>query len=221
MYISPMSLGSLARAILGKKFFPMVGSWYRAVFVDLEKVVDSLPPLPPGAQVLDIGGGDGEMINIILRRHPDLSITMLDLSPRLGLFLKPEFRERVRMLPSTSLRDYATTEYKTPDLVIINDVIHHVPVKDRPGFFADLRTVLRGQATMLFVKDIELGYFRSTLSLLADRYVSGDKRVSLISRQALTAVVGEIFPKAEARDTKLFEVDAPNYALIFAVDRSD
>jgi len=215
-----MSLGSLARKVLGKKFFPTVGSWYRSVFVDLEKVVDCLPLLPPGSQVLDIGGGDGEMINIILRRNPDLAITMLDLSPSLGLFLKPEFRQRVRILPSTSLRDYAATEYKAPDLVIINDVIHHVPIEDRRGFFADISAVLRGRPTTLFVKDLEPGYFRATLSLWADRYVSGDKKVSLVSRESVTAVVREVFPKAEVRATKLFDTDGPNYALVFAVGDS-
>jgi cyclopropane fatty-acyl-phospholipid synthase-like methyltransferase len=212
-----MSLGSMARVVLGKKFFPVVGSWYRAVFVDLEKVVDCLPSLPPGSQVLDIGGGDGEMINILLRRSPELAITMLDLSPRLGLFLKPEFRARVRVLPSTSVAAYASTEYKVPNLVIISDVIHHVPVKERAGFFADLRTVLRGQASTLFIKDLEPGYFRANLSLLADRYVSGDKTVSLVSRETVTALVREVFPKAEARETKLFAIDGPNYALTFSV----
>lgn len=210
-----MSLGSMARAILGKRWFPVVGHWYRAVFVDFEKVVDCLPNLAPGSHVLDIGGGDGEMINILLRRSPDLNITMLDLSPRLGLSIKPEFRERVRILPSTSLKDYAATSYALPDLVIASDVVHHVPVDERPKFFADIRLVLKGRAAELFVKDFEPRYFRSTLSLLADRYVSGDAKVSLVGRETITTLVREVFPGAEVRSTKLFEIDGPNYALIF------
>ncbi len=217
MYSLGMSLGSIARVILGKRWFPVVGSWYRAVFVDLEKVVDCLPELAPGAQVLDIGGGDGEMINILLRKRPAIQVTMLDLSPRLGLFLKPEFRQRVRILPSTSLRDYATTEYPIPDLVIVSDVVHHVPIEVRSSFFADLRQVLKGKTTTLFVKDLEPGYFRSVLSLLADRYVSGDKKVSLVSRETVTTLVREAFPRASVQSTPLFETDGPNYALLFAI----
>jgi cyclopropane fatty-acyl-phospholipid synthase-like methyltransferase len=217
MYILPMSLGSLARTILGQRWFPVVGGWYRGVFVDLERVVDCLPELPAGARILDIGGGDGQMINILLARHPEVAITMLDMSPRLGSFLKPEWKERVRLFPATSLRDYAKAEHEVPDLVIIGDVIHHVPEERRTEFFADLRTVLRGQATTLFVKDLEPGHFRSTLSVLADRYVSGDKRVSLASREAVTLLVREAFPGAEVRSTQLFEIDCPNYALLFSI----
>jgi cyclopropane fatty-acyl-phospholipid synthase-like methyltransferase len=212
-----MSLGSMARVVLGKRWFPVVGHWYRAIFVDLEKVADCLPDLAPGSHVLDIGGGDGEMINILLRRNPDVNITMLDLSPRLGLSLKPEFRARVRVLPSTSLRDYATTKYEFPDLVIASDVVHHVPVDERPGFFADIRLVLHGHPTALFVKDLEPRHFRSVLSLLADRYVSGDGKVSLVGHEAVTTLVREVFPNAEVRSTKLFEIDGPNYAVVFSV----
>jgi len=207
----------MARAILGQRWFPVVGGWYRAVFVDLERVVDCLPELPAGARILDIGGGDGQMINILLARHPQVEITMLDLSPSLGSFLRPELRERVRLLPATSLRDYAKTAHEVPNLVIIGDVIHHVPVARRTEFFADLRTVLRGQATSLFIKDLEPGHFRSTLSLLADRYVSGDKLVSLASRETVTMLVREAFPGAEVRPTRLFDVDCPNYALLFSI----
>jgi hypothetical protein len=105
-----MSLSSLARAVLGDRLFPVLGRRYRALFVDLEKVVSCLPSFPPGAHVLDIGGGDGEMMNRILELHPEIDVTMLDSSPRLGAFLKPELRSRVRLLPSTTLAAYAGME---------------------------------------------------------------------------------------------------------------
>jgi hypothetical protein len=43
------------------------------------------------------------------------------------------------------------------------------------------------------------------------------RKVSLVSRETVTALVREAFPKAEARETKLFAIDGPNYALTFAV----
>jgi len=217
-YIPAMSLGSTARSLLGKRWFPVVGGWYRSVFVDLERVVECLPEVGPEARVLDIGGGDGQMINILLERRPGLRITMLDMSSSVGSFLKPELRERVQLLPSTSLRDYAAVVHDVPDLVIVGDVIHHVPAERRPEFFADLRTVLRGQPTTLFIKDLEPGHFRSLLSLWADWYVSGDRAVTLASRETVTALVREAFPGARVRSTRLFELDAPNYALVFSID---
>jgi cyclopropane fatty-acyl-phospholipid synthase-like methyltransferase len=208
----------MARVLFGDRWFPLLGRWYRAMFVDLEKVVQSLPPFPPGARVLDIGGGDGDMINILLRRNPDLDVTMIDLSPRLGAFLEPELRRRVRLLPSTSLKDYAATDYQAPDFVLVSDVIHHVPLADRLAFFGDLRLVLAGRRTTLVIKDIEPGHFRARLSEWADRYVSGDHKVSLVSRADVVALVNEVFPRAEAKATGLYEIDAPNYSIVFSID---
>jgi hypothetical protein len=213
-----MSIGGLARAILGTRLFPIFGSWYRAVFVDLEKVVDSLPPFPPGSHVLDIGGGDGEMINILLARHPDLDITMIDRNPRLGLFLTPESRKRVRLRPSTSLQDYAAAQHEPPDLVMVSDVIHHVPVESRSSFFADLRLVVADRPTTLVVKDVQPGSFRSSLSLWADWYVSGDRQVRLVGRDEVITLVKAAFPTATVQPTRLFDVDPPNYSLVFALN---
>jgi hypothetical protein len=213
-----MSLGSLARAALGNSLFPIVARGYRAVFVDLKKVVDCLPPFPPGSHLLDIGGGDGEMINLILTRNPGLQVTMLDLSARLGSFLKPELRERVVVLPGTSLERYASMPHAHPNFVLISDVVHHVPPASRAAFFEDLRTVLAGRGTVLIVKDLEPGHFRSLLSELADRYVSGDRNVELVGQERMAALVRKTFGAVALRDTDLFRVDKPNYAQIFTIE---
>jgi hypothetical protein len=52
-----MGPGQLVRAILGPRLFKPVGELYRSMFVDLERVVESFPPLPRDAWLLDIGGG--------------------------------------------------------------------------------------------------------------------------------------------------------------------
>lgn len=213
-----MSLGSLARAVLGDALFPVVGRRYRALFVDLQKVVDCLPRFPPGSHLLDIGGGDGEMINLILTRNPGVEITMLDLSPRLGSFLKPELRDRVVLLPGTSLKDYATIPHAHADFVLISDVFHHVPPQGRAAFLEDLRAVLAGRTTVLIVKDLEPGHVRSVLSELADRYVSGDRNVELIGQEHMAALVRKTFGAVALRDTDLFRLDKPNYAQVFTIE---
>lgn len=209
-----MSIGQLARRILGDRWFPAIGAFYRSLFVDLEKVADSVPPLPPDAQILDVGGGDGAVLNVILGRHPQARATMIDLAPRIGASLQPDRVERVRMLPGTSLLDYAATDHPRPDLVLISDVIHHVPVAARPQFFADLRAVVGAAPVSIFVKDIEPGFLRAKASYLADRYVSGDKQVELIGERALKDLLSRTFPGATLRSTDLMERDGPNYAVI-------
>ena len=54
----------------------------------------------------------------------------------------------------------------------------------------------------------------ATVGYLADRYVSGDKGVSLIGEAAVRALLTETFPGASLRSTNLIERDPPNYAVV-------
>jgi cyclopropane fatty-acyl-phospholipid synthase-like methyltransferase len=208
-----MSVGSLARKLLGRRLFPVIARGYRAVFVDMVKVADSFPAVSPGTRVLDIGGGDGELLNILLARHPELRVTMIDLNSTLGTALRPEFRDRVEVLPRTSIRQLAALGRPPPQVIIISDVVHHIPVEYRVSFFEDVRDLLAGHTAMLVVKDVEPGTFRAQLSWLADRYVSGDRNVHLIGARELEALLGRIFPGARCEPTDLVKRDSPNYCL--------
>jgi cyclopropane fatty-acyl-phospholipid synthase-like methyltransferase len=208
-----MSIGQLARRVLGR-WFPLLGAHYRALFVDLEKVVDSLPALSPQPEILDIGGGDGAVLNLVLGRYPRAHATMIDLSLRMGSSLHPDRAQRVRLLPGVSMRDYSRVAHPPADIVIVSDVLHHVPVGERRQFFADLRDLLGGHKTLIFVKDVEPGSWRATAGYLADRYISGDKQVELISQATVRSLLVEAFPNAALRATELAERDPPNYALI-------
>src|SRR5438105_4870807 len=90
-----MSIGKVARKVLGPTF-PILGRSYRRFFVNLDKVVESLP-LSNESCILDVGAGDGELENRILTKYPNASITMLDLDPTVGGWLKPEFRGAVKI----------------------------------------------------------------------------------------------------------------------------
>jgi 2-polyprenyl-3-methyl-5-hydroxy-6-metoxy-1,4-benzoquinol methylase len=216
-----MSLGSMARAVLGDRWFPVVGRYYRALFVDLEKVIDSFPAPAPGAAVLDIGGGDGELINVFLARHPEARVTMIDLKPQLGGAIRADLRSRVEILAGTSIRDLVTRAAGPFEMIILSDVIHHIPAAARPAFFRDLGDLVGARAATIVIKDIDPGSFRSTMSYLADRYISGDRNVQLTGQSEMVELVRATFPAAVARPTRLVEVDAPNYCLVFAIPAGD
>ena len=178
-----MTPGRLARQMLGNHFRP-VGEAWRALFVDMHKVVEFMSPhIPDGSHVLDIGGGDGFVVNLLLHKRPDLSVTMTDLAAEIGTFIDKENLDRVRLLPETEF----TQVQADFDVVTMSDVLHHVPVEHRPKFFHDLAAVASGK--ILIIKDIEPGHVRSVLSLLADRFITGDKGVSLVSAATATKFV--------------------------------
>ena len=209
-----MSVGALARKVLGPRWFPRVAAGYRSLFVSVEKVADSVPALPPRAEILDVGGGDGAVLNALLRRLEDPRATMIDIGTRIGGALDGEWARRVRLLPGVSLRQYGEMEHAPPDLIVVSDVLHHVPPAERTQLFVDLRDFVAGRRTILFVKDVEPGSWRAGLGYLADRYVSGDRGVSLISEKTVGSLLAEAFPDAAVSPTNLSERDPPNYALV-------
>jgi 2-polyprenyl-3-methyl-5-hydroxy-6-metoxy-1,4-benzoquinol methylase len=209
-----MTPGQMVRRWLGPARFKPLGDAYRAFFVDLEAVAASFPQPRRRASILEVGGGDGQLLNAVLARFSDAHATMIDISPRLGGALDKALFARVKLLPNTSIRQYVERGHPPPDLISVCDVVHHVPPDQRVRFFADLRPLI-GPDTRLVVKDIRPGTPRAYLSYLADRYISGDRGVSLLDEDELEALVKSAIPRIDAERTSLYEVDAPNYAIVF------
>jgi cyclopropane fatty-acyl-phospholipid synthase-like methyltransferase len=212
--------GQVARRLLGP-WFPYVGRIYRRLAVDLQKVAEGFPRLPEGAHILDVGGGDGELMNYLLPLNPGVQATLIDIIPNLGEWIAPELRSRVDLLPNTSVTDLAAREHTHPDLVILSDVVHHVPMAERARLFEDLRGLLDGKATKLVIKDVEPGSWRSKVLYLADRYITGDPNVEFLPRTEMRRLVEGVFPGATCLETNLFSRNAPNYCLVFSLTGKD
>jgi hypothetical protein len=210
-----MSLGSIARAALGDSFFKLA-RYYRAIFVDLDAVASILSDeLPQGVTVLDVGGGDGAPLNHLLRLRPDLEISMLDISGSIGAAIDRDLEHRVKRFPKTPMAKY---DGPAPDVIMISYVLHHVPVADRDAFFRDLAELVDyHRVQRVVVVEVQPGHIRSVLGWLSDRYVSGDRDVSLISAESAVARLKAALPGCAVRETSLRQEDAPNYCLVAQV----
>jgi cyclopropane fatty-acyl-phospholipid synthase-like methyltransferase len=210
-----MTPGQLVRRLLGPRFFPAVGNLYRALFVDLEKVADSFPPMPPDGHLLEIGGGHGQMLNVVLARYPRITATRLDISDQVGDELRPEFRPRVEIRAGTSIAQYAAGNPRRSDLIVLCDVVHHVPKAERGQFLRDLDLLVK-PGVPLAVKDIRPGSIRGWFAEASDRYVSGDRAVRFIPESEMQALFSRHIPGLSVRPTTLSEVNPPNYCLVFS-----
>lgn len=184
----------------------MVAHAYRRLFVNLDKIADFLDEqLSNDAKVLDIGGGDGALVERLLIRRPDLTITMCDRAAAIGSFLSDQNRARVRLLPATDFTEVGGSY----DFVTISDVIHHVPVDQREGFFRSLaESCDRWACQALIFKDIEPSGARGALALIADRYITGDRHVVFFSRLDFADMARRYFPTAHRVSSV---PDWPNY----------
>jgi len=207
--------GILARRLLGERWLPPIGRFYRGLFVNLGMVADEMEPLLEGSHFLDIGAGDGELENLLLRRNPGLTATLIDLAPNVGAWLSKDVRNRAEVLSGVSVSDYLCLNRPPPELVILSDVIHHVPPEQRAPLFEQIRSLLGDRPARLLIKDVEPGSPRAALCFLADRYITGDPNVSFVSRSELRALIESVFPGARCQETALFERNPPNYCLAF------
>ena len=212
-----MALGPAIRRVLGPRLARRAGLCYRAIYVDLSAVAAILASvLPHDARVLDVGGGDGQPLNHLLALRPDLMITTLDPAPVVGQWIEERFAGRVTRMPATTVADYVSRGLKDPDALLIADVMHHIPQTARRGFLDSVRVLLdRKPALRIIVKDVEPGYWRASLGYWSDRYITGDRNVSLISSHAMTSLFEEALGPLHCEETSLFKVDRPNYAMVF------
>ncbi len=190
---------------------------YRALFVDLEKAANAIArEIPPRAHVLDVGGGDGEPLNALLDRRDDIRVTTMDVAPVVGQWIEARHAHRVRRLPATRLQDFPGPADELPDVLLIADVVHHIPVPARDAFFATIGGLLRQSPDLRVVfKDVEPGHFRARLGYLSNpvrqrRSFGPPDRPRRAGRG--DAARGE---RCALEGPSLFERDRPNYALVF------
>ncbi len=212
-----MALGPLIRRSLGPRLARRAGEYYRAIYVDLAKVAAALAAvIPRDAHVLDVGGGDGQPINHLLSVRPDLTITTLDTAPVVGQWINLRYEGQVKRLPRTNLSEFVTSPQTHPDIILIADVMHHIPRSARHKFLDSVGILLdRVPSLRIIVKDVEPGHWRALLGSWSDRYITGDQNVSLISRDDVTRLFEEVLGPLHREDTDLFKTDGPNYAIVF------
>jgi hypothetical protein len=212
-----MAVGPAIRRLLGPRLACRAGLYYRSLFVDLAHVAAALDvALPRDAHLLDVGGGDGQPLNQLLALRPDLMITTLDPAPVVGQWIEERCAGRVTRLPATTLAEYVSRGLKDPDVILIADVMHHIHQTARRGFLDSVRVLLdRVPKLRIIVKDVEPGYWRASLGYWSDRYVTGDRNVSLISSHAMTRLFEEALGPLHREETSLFKMDSPNYAMVF------
>jgi Methyltransferase domain len=211
-----LALGPLVRRFLGPRLARQAGEYYRAIYVDLAKVAAALAAvIPHDAHVLDVGGGGGQPLNHLLSIRPDLTITTLDPAPVVGQWIDARYDRQVKRLPRTSLAEFVACPHAHLDVILIADVMHHIPKSARRTFLESVGVLLESEPGLrIIVKDMEPGHWRALLGSWSDRYITGDQSVSLISRDGVTGLFEVVLGPLHREDTDLFKKDVPNYAIV-------
>ena len=195
-----MAIGSLIRRMFGP-YERQISDTYRSIFLDIGDFATHIQRWKPHAgRILEVGSGEGAVTERLRALYPDADITGIDLTHRLGrLYRGP--RNRVRFI-QCPVQDIAAAEPGRYDLVVLCDVLHHVPEALRQSLLDAIRTTL-GPGGILVFKDWErTGTPIHWLCYAPDRWITGD-RIAYMTRDEmrtrLSRSFGEAALVAEAR----------------------
>ena len=177
-----MKLGPFIRRMFGP-YERHVSEAYRSIYLDIDAFVNLMSLWRPEAdRILEVGCGEGAVTQRLHAAYPDAKITAIDITPRVGRLYQGSY-DNVRFV-RCDVQEVAAKEEGKYDLVVLSDVLHHVPLDLRQGLLDAVRTTLAPKGTFVF-KDWQRNYAPiHWLCYASDRWLTGD-RISYMTRNEM------------------------------------
>ena len=192
-----MPIGPFIRRLFGPYETTVTDAW-RSISIDIDAYVDGVRNWVPSAErILEVGCGEGAVTERLVRVYPDAEIIGIDVASNVGrLYAGPPGRARFL---KTTIEEFAVTSPGTFDLVVLADVLHHVPQDLRGSILDTIKGLLVPGGSLAF-KEWErrfspihwFGYF-------SDRWITGD-RISYMNREEILERLIHSFGKSAIRD---------------------
>lgn len=204
------SIGILLRALGGGFLFRILAPAYRRFFISIKMFIKSTVPKDFNGSLLDLGGGDGAVLDLLLRTRNPRSVHFVDPTPNAGSMIRdPKVLKHV----GSYLHEVTEIQDLRFDLILLVDVLHHVEPHLRKALLADAIGRLSTHGSLL-IKEVEIKGIRSKLTYLADVYISKDPIVYFLSERSLTELIHQINPELHIRrHSRYGKLDRPNYAI--------
>ena len=168
-----MRIGPLIRRSFGPLERP-VTELYRRAFIDLDEFARITAAwVPDPRQILEIGCGEGALTERLVRAFPAAAIRAIDITPAVGrLFRGDPMRVTFRQ---EEAGDLARSEQSSFDLIVMCDVLHHVPPPARRDLLSAAQRLLSPQGAFVFKDWSPSATPIHWICDAADRYITGDE----------------------------------------------
>lgn len=186
-----MSVGARVRAAFGP-YEPIVSNLWRAMFVDVAHwtgVVASWSPAP--RRILEVGCGEGYSTARLVEAYPGIPLDAIDIAENIGrLYDGPVGAANFRI---AYVEQIAAEKPGAYDLIVLSDVLHHVPPAQRKSLLEAIRTALAPDGT-LAMKDWHRSWAKPIHWAVygSDRFLTGD-RVQYLKREEARKLLGDVF----------------------------
>ena len=177
-----MKMGPFIRKMFGS-YERQISEAYRSIYVDIDAFVELMCRWKPTAnRILEVGCGEGAVTERLNAAYPDAKITAIDITPRVGRLYRGPL-ENVRFI-QCDVQEIAQRESGQYDLVVLSDVLHHVPPQFRRGLLDAIRTALASKGSFVF-KDWQRNSAPiHWLCYASDRWLTGD-RIGYMTRNEM------------------------------------
>jgi 2-polyprenyl-6-hydroxyphenyl methylase/3-demethylubiquinone-9 3-methyltransferase len=185
-----MAIGPAVRRAFGP-FEHQITEAYRSIYVDLDDYVAAVKEwVPKASAILEVGCGEGAVTERLTAAYPNARITAIDITPRVGrLFRGPA--DRVTFEQRT-VQEIAAESPRSFDMVMIADVIHHVPMELRSEIIDAARQALAPGGAFIFKEWERTSTPIHWMCVASDRWLTGDE-VSFLTRDEGRALLARSF----------------------------
>ena len=168
-----MPVGQTVRRLFGRHE-ARISELYRGLFVNVDAFVATVKGwVPEATNVLEVGCGEGAVTQRLAASYPHAAILGIDITPRLGRLYSGR-REGVRF-EQTNVQEVAASRPGQFDLIILADVLHHVPEDLRKVLLDSIRTLLAPEGRFVLKEWERTRSPIYWMGYLSDRWITGDR----------------------------------------------
>jgi 2-polyprenyl-6-hydroxyphenyl methylase/3-demethylubiquinone-9 3-methyltransferase len=184
------SIGATVRRAFGP-YERDISEIYRRVFIDLDDLVDRMRGWVSPASILEIGCGEGALAERLALAFPEASYLGIDIIPHLGrLYDGPQGKVAFRQIRAEALASECPGRF---DLVVINDVLHHVPQPERPELLMSARRLMTRDGRLILKDWLRRPTPIHAACYFADACIGGDRGVRYMAMDEQRQLIGDAF----------------------------
>jgi 2-polyprenyl-3-methyl-5-hydroxy-6-metoxy-1,4-benzoquinol methylase len=175
-----MSVGASIRKMFGP-YERHVSEAYRSMYLNIDEFVEQVRRWSPYPhRILEVGCGEGSVAERLRTVFSSAHITAIDVSSRIGrLYAGPQAGV---CFAQCDIEEIAASKPGLFDLVVICDVLHHVPLGSRQGLLDAIRATLAPHGSLIFKDWQRSNTLIHWLCYASDRWLTGD-RITYMTRE--------------------------------------
>ena len=179
-----MSIGAKVRRMFGRHE-RLVSELWRAAFIDLDEFFARVQEwVPEPKTILEIGCGEGAGTERLAATYPRSSILAIDVADNLGRLYRG--RSDGVTFRQVAIADLVGKNAGKFDLIVMCDVLHHIPTELRPQIIASARALLAPGGSFVCKDWARNRTLVHWIAYAADRWLTGDRIRYLTPAEAET-----------------------------------